>query len=120
MIIIFNLSGLAIIGFIIWWFWLAKSPNQAIATEAASITVIVANGVYDPEIIRTQINQKISLTFMRKDPSPCAAKVIFQDFDISADLPPEKPYNISFTPNKIGEFEFTCQMGMYRGKLIVE
>ena len=119
-IIIFNLTGLAIIGGIIWWFWLAKSHQAATATENTTIEVIVEHGIYNPGIIHTQINKKISLTFIRKDHSPCAEKVIFQDFGISADLPAEKPYNISFTPNKIGEFSFTCQMGMYRGKLIVQ
>jgi len=46
--------------------------------------------------------------------------VIFSGLDISADLTVGQPYDLSFTPEKPGEYDFTCQMAMYRGKLIVE
>jgi len=60
------------------------------------------------------------LRFFRKDESPCAEKVIFDSMDVSADLPVGKPYELTITPEQPGEYEFTCQMAMYRGKLIVE
>jgi len=119
-IILFNLVGVAVIAFIIWWFWLSQSHQETKVSDNQPIEIVVENGVYSPAIIRTKSNKEITLRFIRKDHSPCAEKVIFQDFDLSADLPASKSYDISFTPNKIGEFDFTCQMGMYRGKLIVE
>lgn len=85
-----------------------------------SIDIIVDGGVYDPGVIHTKVRKPITLRFIRKDSSPCAEKVIFPDLDISADLPLGKPYELTVTPQKAGEFEFTCQMAMYRGKLIVE
>jgi plastocyanin domain-containing protein len=45
--------------------------------------------------------------------------VIFNDFGKSAQLPTGETVPIEFLPEKPGEYEFTCQMGMLRGKLIV-
>jgi len=116
--VIVNIVGLILIFFVIWWFWLSNKKNAVRATEAA-LVIKVANGVYTPDTIETKINKPIVLRFIREDETPCAATVIFSDFNKSADLPMSRSIDLSITPNKIGEFEFTCQMGMYRGKLIV-
>ena len=119
MVILINAAGLLLIGFIIWWFWLYKTTNEQVA-HGSIITIEVADGLYTPDTIRSKAGELLQLRFLRKDPSPCAATVLFSDFDISSELPIDKPHDISFTPDKTGEFEFTCQMAMYRGKLIVE
>ncbi len=38
----------------------------------------------------------------------------------SARLPTGETVAVEFIPTKAGEFEFACQMGMLRGKVIVE
>jgi plastocyanin domain-containing protein len=45
--------------------------------------------------------------------------VIFGDFGIARDLPAYQTTSVEFTPDKSGEFVFTCGMNMLRGKLIV-
>jgi len=114
-----NIIGVLLILFTIWWFWLAKKGSATI-TQSNSIEILVDAGVYDPGIIHTKVGKPINLRFIRKDSSPCAEKVIFPDLDINADLPLGKPFELKITPQKAGEYEFTCQMAMYRGKLIVE
>lgn len=114
-----NILGLILGAFIVWWFWIAKSRSKARA-EGSSIDVIVDSGVYEPSEIHAPAGKPLTLRFIRKDESPCAEKVIFDSMDVSADLPVGKPYELTFTPEKPGEYEFTCQMAMYRGKLIVE
>ena len=117
--IVVNMAGIILAGFIVWWFWISKSGKEArIAGNEISITV--DGGVYDPPVIRVPAGKTLTLRFIRKDASPCAEKVIFKGLDVSADLPLGKPYELSITPEKAGEYEFTCQMAMYRGKLIVE
>lgn len=117
--IVVNIAGIILAGFIVWWFWVSKGGEGArIAGNEISITV--DGGVYDPPVIRVPAGKPLTLRFIRKDASPCAEKVIFNGLDISADLPLGKPYELSFTPEKAGEYEFACQMAMYRGKLIVE
>ena len=45
--------------------------------------------------------------------------VLFPDFRKSVKLPPGKIVPVEFTPDKAGEYEFSCRMGMLRGKLVV-
>ena len=116
---IINSIGLTLVAFIIWWFWFSKPKPQTIAHNAA-IEIIADNGVYSPAIIEAQKGQPITLRFIRKDSNPCAEKVIFTDINISADLELNQPKELIVTFDNEGEHEFTCQMGMYRGKILVQ
>jgi plastocyanin domain-containing protein len=46
--------------------------------------------------------------------------VLLPEFDKSARLPMGEVVPVEFLPRNVGEYEFTCQMGMLRGKLVVE
>lgn len=116
--IVINLGGLALIGLIVWWFWLSR-PRARHVSGAGPIEIIVDNGVYTPARIEVPAGQPVMLRFVRKDASPCAEKVLFDDLDINADLPLGKPKDVTVTPPRPGEYEFTCQMRMYRGTLVV-
>jgi plastocyanin domain-containing protein len=112
-----NIAGLARTGLIIWWFWLYRPPVQR-AAGAQPIEITVADGVYTPARIEVPAGQPITLRFLRQDPSPCAEKALFDSLGVSADLPVGKPQDVVVTPPQPGEYEFTCQMRMYRGMLI--
>jgi len=112
-----NLAGLVLIGLIVWWFWLSKPKAQRAASGV--IDVIVEGGVYTPARIEVSAGQPVTLRFLRKDPSPCAEKVLFDDLGIAADLPVDQPVELTITPKQPGEYAFTCQMQMYRGTLVV-
>ncbi|MBS97475.1 MAG: cupredoxin domain-containing protein [Oceanospirillaceae bacterium] len=116
--IIINLLGLLLIGLIVWWFWLYKGPTANL--ESGEITINVDDGVYEPSHIRVPAGQSTRLNFIRKDPSPCASVVVFEDFDVSEELPLDKPKMVELKPMQPGRYPFTCQMQMYRGELIVE
>ncbi|MFE8070236.1 cupredoxin domain-containing protein [Marinobacteraceae bacterium S3BR75-40.1] len=117
MIWIVNGIGLALIVFIVWWFWLWKPKSTQAAGGAVDITV--NDGVYDPGYIETKAGETLTLRFLRKDPSPCAEQVIFHDLDVSETLPVDKPKSISLTPKTPGTYRFSCQMNMYQGTLKV-
>ena len=113
-----NLLAVLLIAFIVWWFWLARLRHTRMAAD--SIDVVVDGGVYTPAAIEVPRGKKVILNFIRRDASPCAEKVIFDDLGVSADLPLGQAIKIELIPQDKGEHEFTCQMGMYRGKLIVK
>ncbi len=113
-----NLAGLALIGLIVWWFWLSK-PKPQRATSGV-IDVIVEGGVYTPARIEVAAGRPVTLRFLRKDPSPCAEKVLFDALGVSADLPVGQPVELTLSPQEPGEYAFTCQMQMYRGTLVVK
>ena len=114
---IVNLAGVALIVLIVWWFWIKKP--QAVKASAPEIDITVANGVYTPSRIEVKKGRTIKLTFLRKDPSPCAEKVIFDELNVSLDLPVDKKVSVSLKPEQTGEYSFTCQMKMYVGTLVV-
>jgi plastocyanin domain-containing protein len=112
-----NIGGLVAIGFVVWWFWLARPAALRAAGEGA-IEVLVADGVYTPARIEVEAGRAVRLRFLRRDPSPCAEQVIFDGLEVAAELPVGSPRELSLTPPKPGEYPFHCQMNMYRGRLI--
>lgn len=113
-----NLLGAALLGFIVWWFWLSRPRAQV--SGVAPVTVLVEDGVYTPARIEARAGQPLVLRFLRKDASPCAEKVIFDQLHLSAELPIGKPYDVRLTPPAPGEYEFTCEMRMYRGSVVAK
>ncbi len=113
-----NLAGLAAIGFIVWWFWLAR-PRATRAAGAAPVEILVADGVYTPARIEVAAGAPARLRFRRRDPSPCAEKVLFDALGVSADLPVGESVEVVLRDLKPGEYGFACQMQMYRGVLVV-
>ena len=116
-LIVNSIAVLFIIG-IIWWFWIYK-PRALVQTQGI-IDIVVDNGVYTPSHIKIKKGESIQLRFLRKDPSPCAEKVIFDKLNLSVDLPVGEAVEVEISPEQTGEFEFTCQMQMYRGSIWVE
>ena len=112
-----NLAGIAVIALIVWWFWMSRLQAQRVS-GAGPIEIIVDNGVYTPARIEVPAGKPVTLRFMRKDPNPCTEKVLFDNLGVSADLTVGKPLDVTVTPSKSGEYEFTCQMRMYRGRLV--
>jgi plastocyanin domain-containing protein len=116
---IVDLAGLGLIGLIIWWFWLYR-PQALRAAGSQPIEIIVADGVYTPARIEVPAGKPVTLRFLRQDSNPCAEKALFDDLGVSADLPIGKPLDVVVTPPRPGEYEFTCQMRMYRGVLVAK
>jgi len=114
-----NAAGLALIGLVVWWFWLSK-PRAREAQAAQVVRVTVADGVYDPPRIVVPEGGTVTLEFLRKDPSPCAARVSFDGLDTSVELPVGQPVRVQLSPPGAGEYGFACEMQMYRGTLVVK
>lgn len=112
-----NLAGLVIIAAIIWWFWLSKPKAKRV--QSGVVDIVVENGVYTPARIEVQAGEGLTLRFLRKDASPCAEKVIFAGLGITTELPLNEPVDVRLDAVPAGEYEFTCQMQMYRGSLVV-
>ncbi len=117
--IIINIIAIIFIGFIVYWFWLSKNPAQKIYAQGI-VEIKVKDGIYAPALILVQHGKPMTLRFIREDATPCAEVVIFGQLKLSKTLPLHMPTDIIVAPTTpIGEYEFTCQMGMYRGKLVI-
>lgn len=115
--LVVNVAGLALICLIVWWFWLSQPKARKVADDV--VDILVEDGVYSPSRIEIPAGRNIRLRFLRKDASPCAEKVLFDELGISADLALGQVTEVDVDASEAGEYEFTCQMRMYRGQLVV-
>jgi len=113
-----NLLGVVLIALIVWWFWLYK-PAEVTASESNTV-IVVENGTYQPAHISALPDQPLDITFLRKDASPCAEMVLFPALEISEQLPLNKSKTIHLPAMAAGDYDFHCQMQMYRGQLKVK
>lgn len=113
-----NLIGILTIALILWWF-VFKQP-QSTNVKGDVIKINVDDGVYQPAVIRAKKSNELHLEFMRKDQSACSQVVVFETLGISQELPINKPKIVRLKNLSPGIYPFSCQMGMYQGKLIVE
>lgn len=119
---IVTVTGLALIAFIVWFFWLKRSTGYR-ATETSGgyqEAMILVQGGYTPDTIIVRRGRPVRLNFRREETASCSDKVIFGDFQKSADLPTGQTVAVELLPKEPGEFGFACSMGMFRGRLIVE
>ena len=120
--ILVTLIGLGAIAFIVSFFWLVKRPGvkAAVTTGGYQEAMVLVKGGYTPDVIVVERGKPVRLNFVRAESSSCSEMVLFPDFNKSAHLPEGATVPVELMPDKSGEFEFQCQMGMLRGKLIVE
>jgi plastocyanin domain-containing protein len=120
--LIINLTGLAIIVWIVWYFWLWKGGSftaQVSSTGTQEIDVTVKGG-YQPSTIVVKAGTPLRLNFTRREASTCGEEVVLPEFGKRAHLPENRTVPVEVIPEQTGEYEFTCGMNMYKGKLIVQ
>ncbi len=114
-------AGIILIALILWYFFGERERVPAQATEEGVQAVkITVKGGYSPDVIVVHEGAPVRLDFYRDETSSCSDRVVLGDFGIARDLPAFKTTSIEFTPDRAGEFTFTCGMNMLRGKLVVE
>ena len=120
--LIVTVLGVALIVFIVWFFWLKKSKGTRASQTSSGHqeAMILVKGGYTPGVVVVQHGKPVRLNFRREETASCSEMVLLPDFDKSAQLPTGETVAVEFVPNEPGEYEFACQMGMFRGKLIVE
>ena len=114
------ITGIAFILCVLWFFFGPRT--RVLATEdptGTQVIKITVKGGYSPDVVVVRKDQPVRLDFYRDEKNSCTDRIVFGDFGISRDLPAYKTTRIEFTPNKAGDFEFTCGMNMMRGRLIV-
>jgi plastocyanin domain-containing protein len=117
-----TLGGLGAIAFIVWFFWLWRKEGvqAALTSSGYQEALILVKGGYTPDVIVVEHGRPVRLSFRREETAACSEMVIFSDFNKSAKLPTGVTVSIELMPEKPGAYEFACQMGMFRGRLIVE
>ena len=119
--LIVTVFGVLLIVFVNWYFLFSrrKSASADIRERGIQEVKIIVKGGYDPDVIVVKKGMPVRLDFYRDETADCSETIVFGDFKIRKPLPAFKTTAIEFTPEREGEYVFTCGMGMMRGKLIV-
>jgi plastocyanin domain-containing protein len=119
--IIVTSLGIILIVFVNWYFLFSrrKTTRAAVRESRLQEVMIRVKGGYDPDVIVVKKGIPVRLNFYRDETADCSDTIVFGDFNIRKPLPAYKTTPIEFTPEKEGEYVFTCGMSMLRGKLIV-
>ena len=115
------LGAAVLIAFVLWYFFGEREATRAEAGTAGVQQIkVTVRGGYSPDVVVVRQGQPVRLDFFRDETASCSEQVIFGDFGIARDLPAYQTTPVEFTPDKAGEFTWTCGMNMMRGKLVVE
>ncbi len=112
-VIIIGILGIAFT----YWFFLRKEEKEVSVTGEIDIKV---SGGYSPEVISIPRGKLTKINFLRTDPTDCLSEVVLSDFRIKKYLPLNEKVSIEITPQRLGEFKFSCGMNMFHGKVIVK
>jgi plastocyanin domain-containing protein len=120
--IIVTATGLAVIAWIVWYFWLWKGETVTAQVKEQGMQEIdiTVKGGYQPASIMVKVGQPVRLNFTRREASTCGEEIVIPDFGKRAHLPQDQTVPIEIMPDKPGEYEFTCGMNMMRGRIIVQ
>lgn len=115
-------AGILAVVWINWYFFLANrtAAEVAIKSDGVQEVTIAVKGGYSPATISARSGRPLRLIFDRQETSGCSEEVVIGQFGVRKFLPAFKQTAVEVTPREPGTYEFTCGMGMLRGKLIVE
>ena len=120
--ILVTIVGLAAAIGVAWFFWFKRGEGVRAPTvsDGYQEVMVLVKGGYTPDLIRVSAGRPVRLLFRREETAACSEQVVLPDFAKSAPLPTGTVVPVEFMPTEPGEHEFTCQMGMLRGRILVE
>ncbi|KRK66979.1 hypothetical protein FC79_GL001749 [Lentilactobacillus buchneri DSM 20057] len=120
--IVVLIAGLALIGFIGWWFFGKHQVAQTNAkvNDDQQIVDVEVKGGYSPEVVVLKQGVPATLNFTRTDSSSCLDRVVFSDFGINQALPQNQKESVEIDTSQSGEFQWACGMDMFHGKLVIK
>lgn len=84
----------------------------------APVRIRVKGGFW-PATVYGRAGERLVLVFRREELAACSEHVVFPDFGKTAMLPAYEDVALELVPERAGEYEFTCQLGLLRGRIIV-
>ena len=109
-----------VVGVLAWALVAARRRRPAATPAPGQVRRIRIDGDYRPAEIHVRAGEPARLIFRREETAPCSERVVFPDYGLSVMLPPFEDVAVDLPASEPGEHEFTCQMEMLHGKLVVD
>ena len=115
-------AGLAAIGGINWYFFVAErsSASATVRDDGKQEVTIAISGGYSPAVVKVQAGRPVRLVFDRQENASCSEEVVIGALGVRRYLPAFQRTPVEIPAPAAGTYEFTCGMGMLHGKLVVE
>ena len=118
--VIATLGGALILtGLLGWYFFGPKRARQAELADGVQVIRVTVKGGYSPDVIQVGAGVPVRLLFDRQESGDCSSRVVFPDFKVNQTLPAFETTTVAFLPEKPGEYEFACGMGMHHGSCLL-
>ncbi|MEH7014456.1 cupredoxin domain-containing protein [Neobacillus niacini] len=98
------------------------APTELDITKETNpkIEMMVTPTGYSPNIIRVKKGVPVELNITNSGDNSCFSTFMMPDFNLNNVNLKAGTTKLSFTPDKAGEYTFTCGMNMFKGTVIVE
>ncbi len=93
--------------------------NSGGSGEAQIVQITATGRGYDPSVVRVKAGQPVELRVTADATAGCSRAFVMRAFGVQILAQNGKIQTARFTP-QAGTYDYTCSMGMYRGKLIAE
>lgn len=116
-----TVAGGVAIAAVAWFFWGPRRAGvrAALTSSGRQEATILVKGAYTPDVVVVERGTPVRLSFLRQETAACSEEVLLPDFECRARLPEGELVPVDLLPERTGEYEFTCMMGMLRGKIVV-
>lgn len=115
--LVINIAVILLIA-LTYWFFFRKNESNAVSVSE-EVKILVAGG-YAPDVLKIKAGKPVTLNFERKDESSCLEEVVIPELGIRQHLTLNEVTSVVVNPEKPGIYPFSCGMGMFHGKIIVE
>jgi len=112
-------SAVVLTGLLVWYFFGPKRGRHAEVADGVQVIRVSVKGGYSPDVIQVGAGVPVRLLFDRQESGDCSSRVVFPDFKVNQTLPAFETTTVAFLPEKPGEYEFACGMGMHHGRILV-
>jgi plastocyanin domain-containing protein len=99
----------------------ARPGSAVMAPDGVQeVTVEVANGIYEPNVIRAKAGVPLRLRVDVRERHSCATKLLVPDLGLDFDLPAGGTAVLTIPASKPGAYLFTCGQKMVKGSIVLE
>jgi YHS domain-containing protein len=122
MSILVHSGGLALIGLIIWYFFLSSrgDPEGARSDGGLQHISVRVKGGYIPEVVLARAGVPLEIAFVREEESACSEEVVFPSLGIQRFLPAFQTTTLKIPASPKGSYPFSCGMNMLHGTLVLQ
>lgn len=98
----------------------AKTELDITDETNPKIDMMITLTGYSPNVIKVKKGVPVELNITNPGDNSCFSTFMMPDFNLNNVNLKAGTTNLTFTPDKAGEYTFTCGMNMYKGTIIVE